>query len=241
MDLHDLLRTSPPLDHPQPYQSLVGTLQYIGRSASVRTQRSIAVLARFGHNPTRAHFKMAQRVLAHLQTPGSATLTFTKSKSSTPALEFTVYADASFADLPDGRSSYGYIIYMGNSIVSWRSSIIPTVANSTGHAEAVAASIAADEVIWLRTLLTELGFITAPPLIYTDSTVAEALAMTNKLSRSKKSILTRIASLLEYTRSGQVTLVYINTKEQRADIMTKAQPKVTYEYQAELLDKEPRT
>ena len=241
VDLYDLLNTSSPMEHPQAYQSLVGTLQFIGRSASIRTQRAISALARFAHKPTRAHFKLAKRVLAHLQTPGSASLTFTKSKSMQPSLEFTVYVDASFADLPDGRSSYGYIIYMGNSIVAWRSSIIPTPCNSTGHAEAVAASIAADEVIWLRALLAELGYITEPPLIYTDSEVAVALATTDKLSRSKKSILTRIASLLEYSRSGQVVLIYINTKEQRADIMTKAQPRVTYNYQVDLLDKPPRT
>jgi len=72
---------------------------------------------------------------------------------------FTTFTDANHAGNPDnGRSTSGYIVTMGTGAISWASKLQTIVALSTTEAEFVAACTAGQEIVWLRTLLSELGF-----------------------------------------------------------------------------------
>jgi hypothetical protein len=71
------------------------------------------------------------------------------------------YCDSDYAnDLgAEGRCSVaGYCFTLGSGVVSWSSKKQKTITDSTCTAEYMAASKAGRELVWLRTLLWELGF-----------------------------------------------------------------------------------
>jgi hypothetical protein len=66
---------------------------------------------------------------------------------------------------------------MAGGAISWQSKLQPTVAQSTTEAEYIAASAAAREGVYLRHLLSDLGFEQQEPtIVYEDNTGAIALA-----------------------------------------------------------------
>mmetsp|Transcript_21281 Transcript_21281/g.66742 ORF Transcript_21281/g.66742 Transcript_21281/m.66742 type:complete len:123 (+) Transcript_21281:980-1348(+) len=56
------------------------------------------------------------------------------------------------------KSTTGYTVYLFNCLVSWKSKLQPIIATSTHEAELIALGTCADEAIWIRKLLRELGF-----------------------------------------------------------------------------------
>ena len=67
------------------------------------------------------------------------------------------YVDASYGECKDSRRSRGgYLIYLGGSLISWRTRLQKRVAQSTAEAEYREASMATRQIVWLRRLLREL-------------------------------------------------------------------------------------
>jgi len=69
--------------------------------------------------------------------------------------ELMVYSDADFAgDTVTRKSTTGYLSMLAKAPVTWSSQ--GTVSRSTTEAEYIAASTAAQEIMWLQIMLTEL-------------------------------------------------------------------------------------
>ncbi|PAV19698.1 Gag-Pol poly [Pyrrhoderma noxium] len=117
----------------------------------------VGKLGQFSSNLGIAHWKAAQHLLRHLQGTKSYKLTYAPDPSQTKL--FTSYTDTDFAgDRSTRRSTSGIVIKVGTGAVSWSSKLQGIVTLSTTEAEYVAAVTAGQEVIWLRYLLTELGW-----------------------------------------------------------------------------------
>jgi len=68
------------------------------------------------------------------------------------------YSDADWAGCPDTwRSTSGYCVYLGSSLVSWSSKRQPTVSRSSAETEYRAVDNAVADCTWLRQLLSELS------------------------------------------------------------------------------------
>ena len=77
--------------------------------------------------------------------------------------------------------------------MAWASRIQPCVTLSTVEAECVSRSFTAQDVIWLRTLLQELGVSqTLPSTIFEDNKGSIALDEGVKFSRKSKHIDVRL-------------------------------------------------
>ena len=67
-------------------------------------------------------------------------------------------------------STSGYVFKIANSTVSWSSKRQSSVAKSTTEAEYIALSLAAQEAIWLRRLLFDVGYeMDSPTTLYEDN------------------------------------------------------------------------
>lgn len=105
------------------------------------------------HNPQDEHLALVKRILRYVR--GTTTLGFQLLAS--PSTEVIAYSDADWAGCPDTRrSTSGYCVYIGDSLISWSSKRQPTVSRSSAEAEYRAVANAVAECCWLKQLLGEL-------------------------------------------------------------------------------------
>jgi hypothetical protein len=87
---------------------------------------------------------------------GTTSLGLRLSKSTSTMV--SAFSDADWADCPDDRrSTCGFAVFLGSNLISWTARKQPTVSRSSKEAEYKALANATAEVIWVQTLLTELG------------------------------------------------------------------------------------
>ena len=133
------------------------------------------------------------------------------------------YVDADHANDPDSRRSItGYVLTLAGAPISWQSRQQVSVALSSMEAEYMAACAAAQEALWLRMLLTDLGVDTVKPIsLKEDNQAAIAFSKNPGDHKRSKHIDTRCHFVREKVASGELTLDYILTDAQLADIFTK--------------------
>src|SRR4051795_3437278 len=136
------------------------------------------------------------------------------------------YVDASFdTDPDDSKSQTGYVFTLNGGAVSWCSSKQSVVAGSTCEAEYIAASEAANEGVWMKEFISDLGVIpsaSGPMKIFCDNTGAIALAKESRFHKRTKHIKRRFNSIRDLVQVGDIEICKIHTDLNVADPLTKA-------------------
>jgi len=132
--------------------------------------------------------------------------------------------DADWAGCLDTRrSTTRYVFLLGEAAVSWRSTRQQTVALSTTEAEYMAATTAAQEAMWQRDFLGELGIVqTSPAVIFTDNQSALKLMQNPVNQQQVKHMNIRFYFLREQVKKEVVRFLYVRGEEQIADSLTKS-------------------
>ena len=137
------------------YAKAIGSLMY----AAIGTQPDIAfavhLLARFTKSPQPKHWTAVKHIFRYLKKTREYSLTYGGSDQIWEP-ELTMYCDADWASSSDRKSISGYIFLLAGGAVSWSSKKQATVALSTAEAEYVAATHAAKQILWHRSLLDKL-------------------------------------------------------------------------------------
>jgi hypothetical protein len=77
----------------------------------------------------------------------------------------------------DFRYIFAYCVFLGSSLVSWKTKIQTVVARSSAEAKLCALACGMAEVTWLRWLLADFGIsLTTPTTVHCDSTDAISIA-----------------------------------------------------------------
>ena len=144
-------------------------------------------------------------------------------------LQLCVYADASFANLPEGKSQGGHIIFIvdshGNSCpISWHSTKIKRVVKSTLAAETLSLVEGVDNAILLSKLLAEVIYnkpnSCLPVECRTDNkSLFQAAYTTTTLS--DKRLRVEMSIVREMVERKEMKLIWVDTKDQLADVLTK--------------------
>jgi histone deacetylase 1/2 len=135
------------------YRSIVGALQYITLTRP-DISYSVNKVCQFLHTPTTVHWTTVKRILRYLQGTISLGLRIRKSTS----ILLSAFSDADWAGCPDDRrSTGGFAVFFGSNLISWSARKQATVSRSSNEAEYKALANATAEVIWVQTLLKELG------------------------------------------------------------------------------------
>ena len=103
------------------------------------------------------------------------------------------------------------------------------IALSSTEAEYMAMSSAAQEAVWLRRLLLNLGFSQKPTILYEDNQGAIALSKNPKSHSGTKHIDIRYHFIREIIERKEVEPEYCATQNMIADIFTKGLPRPKFE------------
>lgn len=202
------------------YQSLVGSLMYAAVTARPDIAYAVGAVARYMSRPGLAHYRAAKRILRYLRGTIDRKLQY----NGAIDIELLGYADSDWAgEIDSRRSTTGYVFTLGGAAISWKSRCQPTVALSTAEAEYMAVSEAAAEAIWLRRLITSLGFKPeGPTTIKQDNQACIALAQDPVSHKRSKHIDIRHHFIRERVADGTLRVEYCPTYLMLADLLTKA-------------------
>lgn len=154
------------MDDQTVYRSTVGMLQYL---SITRPDIAFAVnkVSQFSHNSRDVHCIAIKRILRYLKNTISCGL-LSRPSSST---QLVAFSEADWASCPDDRkSTSGYCTFLGSNLLSWASKKQPIVSRSSIEHEYKALANATIELMWIRSLLKELGvFLKSPPTLYCDN------------------------------------------------------------------------
>lgn len=117
----------------------------------------------------------------------------------------------------------GYCAFIAGGCVSWRARKQPTVATSTTEAEYRAAYKAAQEVIWLQQLLTNMNYhVPIPVTLFSDNQGALALTKNPLYQSRSKHFDILYHWMREKVDDSSIIPTYIPTNLMLADVLTKA-------------------
>lgn len=99
------------------------------------------------------HIQVAYKVLRYVKGSAGQHLFY----SSNSELKLREYCDNDWESCPDTRSSIiGYCVFLGESLVSWKSKKQSTVSRSFTEAEYKAMATTSCEITWLKYLMVDL-------------------------------------------------------------------------------------
>ena len=206
-----------------PYRSLVGGLLYLFVCTRLDIGFAMSILTQHLADPRPTHFAMAQRVLFYVL--GTKTLGLVLGGEILPTL--ISFTDASFANDPvDRKSMGGYVIFLGNSVISWSVKKHRGVqALSSTESEIIQATENTKELLWLQPLVKDLGFpeIEKKTVMFEDNQPAAHVLLKNPThSGRSKHMDIKIKFCGEViAKREKILLKYIPTKFNLADIFTK--------------------
>ena len=133
--------------------------------AAVMTQPDIAhavqQVAQFMAEPKPAHCAAVKRILCYLHGTADYQLTYGLDRDST----VTAYCNADFTNNTDMQKLISGFAFMFNGgCFAWSSQKQTSVSLSTAEVEYITAIHTRKTVVWLHTLLQELGIITDDPI-----------------------------------------------------------------------------
>ncbi|WVZ76752.1 LOW QUALITY PROTEIN: hypothetical protein U9M48_024695 [Paspalum notatum var. saurae] len=114
----------------------------------------IHILSQFMSAPTSIHYGHLLRILRYLRGNIDQCLFF----SSSSSLQLYAYSDATRGTDPsDFKSISTYCVFLGSSLISWKTKKQTDVARSSAEAELRALACVTAEVTWLQWLLADFG------------------------------------------------------------------------------------
>ena len=181
--------------------------QYLSSPKLPRLQAAYKVLKYLKNNPRKGLFFFAQSTL-HLKS----------------------YCDADWAGcLETRRSIFGFCVFLGDSLISWKCKMQQVVARSSAESEYRAMIVVTSELMWLIELSQDLGFHHKQSTsLYCDCKVDLYIVGNLIFHKRTKYIEVDCHFIKEKIQTGTIRTIHVPTKHQLADLFTKPLGKVQF-------------
>ena len=209
------------------YRQLVGNLNYL---TITRPDIFFAVqqVSQFMQSSRHLHLVAVRRIIRYLLGSFSRGLFYPASSF----IRLVAFSDADWASCPDTRRFVTcWCMFLGDSLISWKSKKQDRVSKSSTESEYRAMSAASSEVVWLRGLLAEIGFPqTTPTLLHADNTSVIQIATNPVFHERTKHIEVDCHSIQEAVDTHIICLPHISTDLQIADVFTKSMTRQRHQF-----------
>ncbi|GJR01694.1 ribonuclease H-like domain, reverse transcriptase, RNA-dependent DNA polymerase [Tanacetum coccineum] len=207
------------------YRSLIGCLRYLLHTRPDLSY-SVGLLSRFMQEPREQHMKAIRQVLRYVKGTKDYGITYKHNGGN----KIHGFSDSSYGvNTQEGKGTTGIIFYYGESPISWSTQKQATVALSSCESEFIAATAAATQALWLKRLLSKLTHSQEEKVtIQVDNKSAIALMKNPVFHGRSKHIDTKYHFIRECVEKEDIQVEFINGEYQKADILTKALPKIKF-------------
>ena len=150
-----------------------------------------------------------------------------------------LYVDASYGVHDKGQSHTGSVLKYGQATIQVKSSKQKIVAKSSCEAELIGATDEAGGMLHMDEFLFHQGYEEEPPgTLLQDNQAAMRLEENGKGSSNRtKHISIRTFWLKDQVKLGKLNIVYLNTKDMLADMLTKPlQGEQFYKFRKQLMN-----
>ena len=196
----------------------MGALQYL---PFTRPDICFAVnrVCQYMHAPTDYYWVAVKRILRYLK--GTTSYGFHITRGTSFALHG--FTDADWAgSIDDRKSTGGYLVFFGQTPISWKSGKQRTVARSSTEAEYKALADGTAEVIWLQYLLTDLQVPSvSAPTIWCDNLGATYLSANPIFHARTKHVEVDYHFVRDQVAKKEIQIRFIPSQDQLADVFTK--------------------
>ena len=201
------------------YQRLVGKLIYLSHTCP-DVAYAVSVVSQFMHQPSKDHMEAVTRILRYLKSSPRKGLMFSKNNH----LRVNGYTDADWAgNTIDRRSTSGYFMFVRGNLVTWRSKKQKVVALSSAEAEFRGMAKGLCELLWLRRLLTEIGFTPTSEMdLFCDNKAAITIGHNPIQHDRTKHVEIDRHFIKENLEDKIIQFPFVKSEDQLADILTKA-------------------
>ena len=212
------------MDPKLPFRRLLGQLLWIARCTRPDILFAVQYLSQFAHCACKDHWMALIRVLRYLKTTIDDKLTL-RILDKSPNCNLTIETDSDWAsDITDRKSFSGSCVFYNGALLNFLTSKQATVSTSSTEAEYIAASEAVKEGLYFVNLINELTTVNLPVKTYIDNIGAGFIAQNDVNNARTKHIDVRYHLIRDWVAKGTVELFSIGTKDNRADLFTKALP-----------------
>ena len=225
------------------YASVVGMLMYLSSNSRPDIQFAVHQCARFTYAPRKSHEEAVKHIIRYLQGTIEKGIAF----DPQPSMELDCYVDADFAGLWKSeddqdpvsvKSRTGYVLTLGGCPLLWVSRLQSEIALSTLEAEYIALSQAMRDLLPMRRIVKEVSASLGLPsdyaatmksTVFEDNNGALGLASSPKLTPRTRHISVKYHFFKSHVIPGEIEIVKVDTKLQKADIFTKGLTTETFE------------
>ncbi|KAL0546151.1 hypothetical protein IC582_016057 [Cucumis melo] len=187
------------------YRSTVGALQYATLTHPEISYSVINKACQFMHSPKLIHWQLVKRILRYLK--GS--------------LSHGLWLQCS-TNLSSWKFTSSYCVYFGNNLVSWGSKKQSIISRSSTEAEYSCLALLATELVWINSLLRDLGITLSQPLVLRCDNLNAVHLSANPILHSKaKYVELDIYFVRDLVRKKKISIYHLPASQQIADILTK--------------------
>jgi hypothetical protein len=187
-------------------------------------------MSQFSINPSHQHQKLAMHIVKYVASTLDARIIY----DGNPVTKhgdgsgFIAYADADWGSNPiSRRSTTGHMVKLAHGAITWASANQKTLAHSSTEAEYMSLSDSSRQISWITNLLGELGYQLDPITLCGDNQGSLFLANNPAQNNRTKHIDIRYHYIKECVEQGKISLFFVPTYEQAADLLTKNLPAPT--------------
>jgi hypothetical protein len=203
------------------YRSAIGSLMY----AAIATRPDIAYavnsLSQFNTKPTQTHWNGVTHIFRYLKGTKEIGIIYDMMEGNAN-LGIVAYTNSDNGKSFHKKAITGGVILLAGGAVKWTAEKQPIITLSTMEAEYIAVNTVARNTKWLHQFLSELGFRQdIPSEIFIDNQTAKKISENPKLHKCSQHIDKQYHWIREQIEFGIISLQWIPSAENLADIFTK--------------------
>ena len=181
---------------------------------------AVTKLSQFAANPSNDHLTKALYICHYLVGTSDYKIVYRQQAFNGEGLY--TEADSDWASDSTTRcSTTGYLVHLAGAVFSWNSRAQKTVVLSSTEAEYMSLSDASRQLVWINSLLGEIGMDLTPIPLAGDNQGAIFMASNPVQERRIKHIDIRYHFIHQVIRDEQVILLFLEGSENPADMLTK--------------------